>query len=98
MVSLMLDSFIERLLSKFLNGLFWAYFSISGIYRNCNPNTLILAYILYYVVISMIKEESKEIKVCPECGSTHVVKHGIQVTRKGKFQMYQCRECARVFY
>jgi transposase-like protein len=36
-------------------------------------------------------------KVCKECGSSHVVKSGIAVTRKGKKQRWQCRECGLVF-
>lgn len=30
------------------------------------------------------------------CGSTHIVKLGFKITRKGKTQRYQCADCGRV--
>jgi transposase-like protein len=36
--------------------------------------------------------------ICPECLKEHVNKVGLAVTRKGKKQRYQCRECGRTFY
>ncbi|KKN17092.1 hypothetical protein LCGC14_0969240 [marine sediment metagenome] len=35
---------------------------------------------------------------CPKCGNVHTVKHGKQVTIKGKFQRHQCTECGATFY
>jgi len=36
--------------------------------------------------------------VCPECKSIKIKKAGIVVTRKGKKQRYQCKDCAKTFY
>jgi predicted RNA-binding Zn-ribbon protein involved in translation (DUF1610 family) len=30
---------------------------------------------------------------CPNCGSTHYVRNGYKISRVGKYQMYQCRNC-----
>ena len=35
---------------------------------------------------------------CPECGSTHVVRAGLKITRQGKKQRWQCANCGRTFY
>lgn len=35
---------------------------------------------------------------CPECKSTNIQKAGFAITRRGKKQRFQCRECGRVFY
>ncbi|MFA5365615.1 MAG: hypothetical protein WC325_10595 [Candidatus Bathyarchaeia archaeon] len=35
---------------------------------------------------------------CPECKSTHIVKAGFAITRKGRKQKYKCQTCARTFY
>jgi len=35
---------------------------------------------------------------CPECGSTSVRKMGFTLTRRGKKQRLQCKNCGRVFY
>ena len=34
---------------------------------------------------------------CPECGSNDARKHGFKITRKGKTQQHQCKNCGRVF-
>jgi len=44
----------------------------------------------------MSVEQVRQIR-CPECGSTHVVKAGWKLTRKGRKQQYQCKQCARIF-
>jgi len=36
-------------------------------------------------------------KICPECGSDKIVKHGIRITRKGNKQKYKCKNCAHIF-
>ena len=35
---------------------------------------------------------------CPECHSTHVIKAGCGLTRKGPKQRFKCMSCARTFY
>lgn len=34
---------------------------------------------------------------CPECGSTIYRKFGFRYTRKGKYQVYQCKNCWHYF-
>jgi len=34
---------------------------------------------------------------CPECGSTETKKLGFLLTRKGKKQRYQCKNCVLTF-
>jgi predicted RNA-binding Zn-ribbon protein involved in translation (DUF1610 family) len=34
---------------------------------------------------------------CPECGSTRIIKFGRHMTRRGRKQRYQCRDCGRSF-
>lgn len=36
-------------------------------------------------------------KICPECGSSKIVKKGTTLYRYGRVQMYKCNECARIF-
>jgi len=33
---------------------------------------------------------------CPECGSNHIVKAGIQVQKHRCKQRYLCKECGRI--
>jgi transposase-like protein len=33
---------------------------------------------------------------CPECGSNHVVKAGIQVQKNKRKQRYLCKQCGRI--
>lgn len=35
---------------------------------------------------------------CPECKKEHITKAGVCLTRKGRKQRYQCKDCARIFY
>lgn len=35
--------------------------------------------------------------VCPECSSTNIHKLGFIITRSGKIQRYQCKDCARTW-
>lgn len=35
--------------------------------------------------------------ICPHCGSTHVIKKGIQHTNAGRYQRYRCRTCLTPF-
>lgn len=30
---------------------------------------------------------------CQKCGSTHIVKHGLQATKNGRTQVFQCQKC-----
>lgn len=34
---------------------------------------------------------------CPECKSEDIRKAGLMLTRKGKQQRYQCKQCGRMF-
>jgi transposase-like protein len=34
---------------------------------------------------------------CPECGSNHVVKSGIQTQKHKRKQRYLCKNCGHVF-
>ena len=36
-------------------------------------------------------------KVCPECGSTMLVKSGYGIKQRVKVQRYRCNKCLRVF-
>lgn len=31
--------------------------------------------------------------VCPNCGGTHITKHGIETTKTSQYQRYRCEEC-----
>ncbi len=42
----------------------------------------------------MISEPIK----CPKCRSGHTVKHGYNVTLKGKFPRRKCQHCGTTFY
>jgi transposase-like protein len=33
---------------------------------------------------------------CPECGSNHIVKAGIQVQKNKRKQRYLCKQCGRI--
>ena len=35
-------------------------------------------------------------RVCPSCGSSNLHKHSIKVTKQGRFQRYQCQDCASI--
>jgi predicted RNA-binding Zn-ribbon protein involved in translation (DUF1610 family) len=35
---------------------------------------------------------------CPECGSQQIIKYGWRITRKGRLQKYQCKNCGHIFY
>lgn len=35
---------------------------------------------------------------CPECGSKHTIKAGFTMTRKGRKQRRQCKDCGHIFY
>lgn len=39
---------------------------------------------------------SDDERVCPNCGSHHLQKHGIQVAKTQKYQRYQCQECGTI--
>ena len=42
----------------------------------------------------MVSEENK----CPKCGFEHTVRHGFNVTKKGKFPRRKCLRCGSTFY
>lgn len=46
-----------------------------------------------------MKKASNEF-VClnPDCGSKHTIRHGFNVTKKGKFARRKCQECGTTFY
>ena len=35
---------------------------------------------------------------CPQCGDFHTVRHGYNVTKKGKFARRKCQNCGTTFY
>lgn len=40
----------------------------------------------------------EEARRCPECGSVHTVRHGYNVTKKGRFPRRKCQQCGTTFY
>ena len=41
--------------------------------------------------------EEKQLK-CPNCGSNHIIKHGVVVVVGGKKPRSKCQECGTTFY
>lgn len=39
-----------------------------------------------------------EIVRCPDCGGNHTVRHGYNVTKKGRWARRKCQGCGRTFY
>lgn len=35
---------------------------------------------------------------CPSCGQSHTVRHGYNMTKKGRFARRKCQECGTTFY
>jgi transposase-like protein len=44
------------------------------------------------------KGKAKEKISCPSCKSLHTVRHGWNVTKKGKYARRKCQECGTTFY
>lgn len=36
--------------------------------------------------------------VCPSCGGSHTIRHGFNVTKRGKFARRKCQQCGTTFY
>jgi len=45
----------------------------------------------------MVKKTTAEGK-CPKCGSTNIIKHGVNRTQEALWQMGKCKDCAAYFY
>jgi hypothetical protein len=65
-----------------------------------NKNDVVLLEKLYHVMLPWINNHpnhalhmDSDRPVCPNCGSTHVVKKGYETTNLMKYQRYRCADC-----
>ena len=68
-----------------------------------NKNDVTLLEKVYYRLLPWMKTHTnlslydKEGRVCPNCGQENFQRRGVAFTASGRYQRYQCRECASWF-
>ncbi|MBD3293811.1 MAG: hypothetical protein GF393_12880 [Armatimonadia bacterium] len=71
--------------------------------KSYNIQDVVILQNLYEYVLPWIKNhpnfglfvDSPESPICPNCGSTHVIKSGYSYTSVGKYQRFQCKTCGK---
>ncbi len=49
-------------------------------------------------VVDLVVKEKKKVYFCPKCKSPHTIRHGFNVTKKGRWARRKCQECGTTFY